>query len=295
MSMAAPDPSGSALERAGPLTWWMGPPPAREFSSIVSLAPSLTAAVAALGALDRLIACTRYCTSPRESLTRIERIGGTKNPDVERIAELRPSLVLANKEENRKDDVTAIARHAPVFINDVRTVPDAAQLLRELGALLGQSAAGETMAAEIESEWRRVRAASPGPPGLRCLYLIWRKPYMSVGGDTFIHAMLDACGFGNVLADAARYPEINADTVARLRPRVVMLSSEPYSFGERHVARVREELQLSPECAVELVDGELCSWWGPSTARGLRYLEDLRRRLESIPAPVAGQVLSRRR
>ncbi len=240
---------------------------------IVSLVPSQTELLADLGLDDEVVGVTRFCVHPEDWKARKRIVGGTKNVNIERVRALAPDLVLANLEENTRADVETLDAFAPVFVTDVRDVPGAAAMIRTVGRLTGQRERADTLAHEIEADFDALAAHPP----LRAAYLIWRKPYMSVGRDTFIHDVMTRAGFENVFAAHTRYPEVTPEALAAARPDVVLLSSEPYPFAEKH----REELSaLVPEARIVLVDGELFSWYGSRLRRTPAYLDRLRRSLD---------------
>jgi ABC-type Fe3+-hydroxamate transport system substrate-binding protein len=150
--------------------------------------------------------------------------------NLERIRALRPDLILANLEENTRDMVEALDPLAPVYVTDVATLDDALAMILAVGQLTARADAAEVLANQI----RQAFDALTPERRLRTVYLIWREPYMTVGGDTFIHDILARGGFANVFADCIRYPEVTLDAIAEARPDVVLLSSEPYPFSESH-------------------------------------------------------------
>lgn len=229
----------------------------------------MTETVAAL-APEVLVGRTRYCIHPDPLVAGVPTVGGTKNPDIEAIAALQPDLILAEKEENRREDVEALAAIAPVFVCDVHTVTEALSMIRQLGSLLdGAQARAEAWTQRITAGWADL-PRWPGRP--RVLYLIWRKPWMAAGGDCYIHSVLEELGMVNVLADQPRYPTLDATQMAALRPDHVFLSSEPYPFRERH----RREVQcLLPAARVDCVDGEAFSWYGVRMEPALAHLRQL--------------------
>lgn len=246
---------------------------------IVSLVPSTTETVCAFGARERLVGCTRYCTEPAAALRGVARIGGTKNPKRDAIAALRPDLVLANAEENRPDDLEWLAARAPVLVQTPRTVAEAAAALGELAARL---ACGEEVATRVASEVAATPRAAGRP--LRAYYAIWRKPWMTVGRDTFAHDVLARAGFANVAADEpARYPELApADAVAR-GVEVVLLASEPWAFD----AAQRAELAAAGTfggARLVLCDGRDFSWHGVHLAIGVRQADRIARSLRLADA-----------
>jgi ABC-type Fe3+-hydroxamate transport system substrate-binding protein len=243
---------------------------------IVSLVPSTTETLFALGAGDQVVGVTRFCVHPSEARARARIVGGTKNPRVPTILSLEPDLVLANQEENRKEDVESLREKVPVQVFYPRDVPEAIADIRSLGSLLGVPERAAALAKEIESARGALTTGEHGP--FRCLYFIWRRPYMVAGPDTFIEALLAEAGFVNAAPrNRGRYPEMGIDEVAVSGAEVLLLSSEPYPFEEKHRAELVSALGESepPGASVLLVDGELLSWHGARLRRGLPYLISL--------------------
>jgi iron complex transport system substrate-binding protein len=224
---------------------------------IVSLCPSLTETLFALGLGGQLVGRTRYCIHPQDKVRTITDIGGTKNPEIDDILALEPDLVIAEKEENRPEDIAALESHVPVYVTDVRSIPGALAMVRRLGRLCHRSSEAEDLARQIEERWRE---QSPLTYPVRVAYLIWRKPWMVAGDDTYISDVLDRCGLMNVFAGRpGRYPETSLEEIGQLAPEIVLLSSEPYPFKDRHVQEFANRL---PGSKVLLVDGEAFSWYG---------------------------------
>jgi len=240
---------------------------------IVSLVPSQTELLADLG-LDELVAgITRFCVHPEGWRNEKTVVGGTKQLSDDAIEALAPDLVLANKEENTPAMVEALDATAPVYVSDVATLPDALGMIRSVGRLTGTTPRADALASEIDAAF----AALPAAPPLRVAYLIWRAPYMSVGGDTFIHAMLRRAGFVNAFADQQRYPEVTLQDLGALNLDAVLLASEPFPFDRpRFADEVREAL---PHTQVQVVDGELFSWYGSRLLQAPSYFTSLRARL----------------
>ena len=239
---------------------------------IISLVPSQTELLFDLGVGARVVGVTKFCIHPKGARKSAAIIGGTKQFDFEKIAALQPDLIIGNKEENYPAGIEQLAADFPVWLSDIVTLADARRMIRDVGALVNATAAAEALDAEIAAGFR---ASLPGP-GPRVLYLIWRGPWMGAGAGTFIHEMLTAGGFLNVLAARARYPELTAADITALRPEVVLLSSEPYPFKQKHLA---ELAALCPGAHVELVDGEPFSWYGSRLRHTPAYLRRLRTRL----------------
>ena len=241
---------------------------------IVSLVPSQTELLAALGLDARVVGVTRFCVRPGDWKRRKAIVGGTKNVDVARVRALAPDLVLANREENTREDVEALAAFAPVLVTDVATVAGASAMIREVGARTGTEAVANALAGRIANGFAALPALAP----LRAAYFIWREPWMVAGGGTFIGDVLRRGGFANVFEHAPRYPAVSADEVVAARPDVLLFSSEPYPFRERHLAEWHDRLPGVP-CA--FVDGEACSWYGPRLLETPEHLRTLRRSLSA--------------
>jgi ABC-type Fe3+-hydroxamate transport system substrate-binding protein len=241
---------------------------------IVSLVPSQTELLADLGLDEEVIGLTRFCVHPENWKARKTIVGGTKNLLPERIAALQPDLILANREENVREQVEPLAELAHVHVTDVATVDDALAMIREVGQLVGHEKRAAALAREIEAGFNALVATTG--PALRAAYLIWREPYMTVGGDTFISDVMARAGLVNVFAHRTRYPEVTPEEIAALGAEVVLLSSEPYPFDENHA---HELVATIPGVRVELVDGEPFSWYGSRMRLAPEYLTALRQSL----------------
>ncbi|MEA3078580.1 MAG: hypothetical protein QOF60_3488 [Actinomycetota bacterium] len=218
---------------------------------VVSLLPSTTETLRAWG--HDPIACSRFCEQPD-----LPTVGGTKDPDVAAIVALAPDLVVMDEEENRKEDADALAAAGlAIFVTAVRSVDDVAPTLERLAAALSLPAFAQSGAAQAaplcESGW----------------VPIWRRPWMTINGDTYGSSLLERIGIGNVYAgDADRYPTIESlDEVKRRRPDVVLAPSEPYPFAERHRA------ELETVAPAKFVDGRDLFWWGVRTPGAIERLQ----------------------
>ncbi|MFI5315923.1 MAG: helical backbone metal receptor [Myxococcota bacterium] len=249
-------------------------PPAR----IVSLVPSWTEALFALGLDAEIVGVTDFCVHPAARVARVTRVGGTKNPDVAAIAALRPDLVIANKEENRRRDVERLeAAGLRVFVTYPRTVAGALGELRALGRIVARAGPADSIGREVESLLYALarRAPSRRP---RAVALVWRDPLMVVGGDTFASDLIACAGAENPFAGsgAERYPRVDARALEAAAPDVLLLPTEPYRFED---ADRRELLELACPAArsgrVHIIEGELLSWYGPRVPRALATLAEL--------------------
>ncbi|MCA8958273.1 MAG: ABC transporter substrate-binding protein [Planctomycetes bacterium] len=242
---------------------------------IVSLVPSLTQSVCDLHRGDRLVAVTRYCAEPEEVVEDLPKIGGTKNPDRERIVALDPDLVLVNTEENRAEDIEWLRARVRVYESMPRTLTEVADVLRNLARLLDCDDEAQSFVLQIEAQMTRIEVESLERGTVRVFLPIWRKPWMSVNRDTFIHHMLATCGGINVCADQrSRYPTLEDRHLAELGAELVLLPSEPYAFGLREQTQLLQS-GMFPGCPVRLVDGRDYSWHGTRTAAALGRIHEL--------------------
>ena len=246
---------------------------------VVSLIPSITEILFAIGAGDRVVGCTIYCTQPPEGVATKTRIGGEKNPKLELIRDLGTDLVIANVEENVREHVETLrAWGIRVHVTYPRTVADGIRLVGELGELLEAGAPARELEAALRARYDEVRAAAAGRRARRVFCPIWRNPYMTINADTYIHDMLAVAGGSNVFAGAPkRYPEITLEEVAATGAEVILLPDEPYRF--RHVHRADfapyPDLPAVRDGRMHLVDGKLLSWYGPRIAEALEVLPQL--------------------
>ena len=245
---------------------------------IVSLVPSTTELLCALGLADALVGVTVYCVEPRDVVRTKTRIGGEKDPDLTAIRALAPDLVVANVEENRREDVEALrAAGVEVVLTYPRTVAESLSMIRELGDVTGAGAAARALLAELEPLYASVKTRLAGHRPTPCFYPIWRDPWMTIGHDTYIHDLLATCGGANVFADRARYPTTTLEEVAARAPEVVLLPDEPFRFRQKHVRELQAYATMPAvrDGRVQLVDGKRFSWHGPRLAEALRTVPAL--------------------
>lgn len=235
---------------------------------IVSLVPSQTELLADLGLEAEVIGITKFCVHPQRWFRTRTRIGGTKTVHIDQVGALEPDLIIANKEENVREQIEALERIAPVWVSDIRTLDDALSMIRGVGAVCNRATQGNDIADTITERFRLLPARRPASVA----YGIWRAPWMWAGGDTFISDIMHRCGLTNVLEHVPRYPELSLDQLQALDPGLVLLSSEPYPFKEVHIAEVKAVL---PHAQVILVDGEMFSWYGSRLLKAPEYLAGL--------------------
>lgn len=250
----------------------MPSPPQR----IVSLVPSLTETVCDFGVGCRLVGVSRYCTLPEEPLLFVPRVGGTKNPDLERIAALSPDLVLLNGEENRDEDHEWFSARFPTERFTPHRIGDVINVLERLGSLLELREEAESMALHIRANVLRADVESIGLEGVRVFYPIWRQPWISINDDTYVHDMLTKAGAINVCANReARYPVVNEEQFETLDADVVLLPSEPFAFTRSHRRDLINNAAFGRGVPVLMVDGKNFCWHGSRTGRGLARVTDL--------------------
>ncbi len=239
---------------------------------VVSLVPSQTEYLYDLGLHEELVGITKFCIHPEGLLKEKKIIGGTKNIDIQKILELKPDVVIANKEENEQEQIEELMQHVPVWISDIYTLQDSYEMMLGLGKLFDKQNQAEAIVAQIKTEFA---AFQKSVDAKRVAYFIWRNPYMMAGKNTFINHLLTELGLYNVCNDmeqGERYPSISIEALAALQPNLIYLSSEPYPFKEKHI----EECQKAcPGAQVVLVDGELFSWYGSRLKYSVKYFHTL--------------------
>jgi len=247
---------------------------------IVSLVPSITETVIDLGASARLVGITTYCTHPQSVVASIPKVGGTKGFSFRKIDSLTPDLVIANKEENRKQQIEKLRKKYPVFVTYPRTVEDAIKMVADLGVLTATSAMASKFIATCQQLLAAIGNSALGRP-LRTGCMIWRDPWMAAGADSYASALLGRVGFTNVYnLSAGRYPETSLQTVFERNPDVIILPDEPYEFGEQDKQEVESFFsERGKSIRVLLMDGSYLTWFGTRTLKGLRHLRQVKSKL----------------
>ena len=248
-----------------------------KYLRIISTVPSITELLFDLGLDDRVIGITRFCIHPEQWYRSKQRIGGTKNLHLNKIKELKPDLIISNKEENTKEEIESLMMDFEVLITDIKTIDDNLGLIN----ILGQKLSCTERALELTHKLQSVMESLHVIQKASAVYLIWKDPYMTTGGDTFINNMLENVGFKNLYSDQIRYPQIPIEELIRLNPQFVLLSSEPYPFGEKHIAELQNEL---PDTKILLVDGEAFSWYGSRIIKKAEYLKSIQTKIQTFVA-----------
>ncbi len=231
---------------------------------IISTVPSITELVVDLGSKSELVGLTSWCVQPPGLREEKKVIGGTKNLDIEQIRALKPDLILANKEENIKDQIEALAQEFPVWVSDVRNLDQGLEMISRIGTILGKKQEAEQMIAEFQDSRNKINKTKADS----FLYFIWKDPWMVAGPDSYISAMVEESGLKNAApSNQGRYPELSIKQIQELNPKYIILSSEPYSFKSG-------DLELFSELGFrsKLMDGELFSWYGSRIGKCLDLL-----------------------
>jgi ABC-type Fe3+-hydroxamate transport system substrate-binding protein len=235
---------------------------------IISIVPSQTELLFYMGLDAEIAGITKFCTHPATKVAHVPKIGGTKQLNLEVIHQLQPDLIIANKEENEQGQVEELMKHYPVWISDIHDLPGALQMISGIGAITGKAEEALKLNETIQQRFSQLNKPVIAT---RTAYFIWRKPYMAAGKGTFIDSMVHRCGFDNIFSQT-RYPEITAEALIVADPELVLLSSEPYPFADKHIAEFKA---LLPNARVLLVDGEMFSWYGSRLLEAPAYFAGL--------------------
>ncbi|MFL5811386.1 MAG: ABC transporter substrate-binding protein [Flavisolibacter sp.] len=250
-------------------------------SRIVSIVPSLTELLFDLGLDKEVVGITKFCVHPDSWFRNKKRVGGTKQLHLDAIRALQPELIIANKEENVKEQVEELAKIFPVWTSDINDLQSALDAIRIIGEMTGKVNEASDLVKKITAAFKHIeeKFLHGSKNVIRSAYLIWQEPYMTAGGDTFINDMMQYAGFENVFKYKDRYPVVTIDEIISAGCEVLLLSSEPFPFKEKHKAALEEILS---QTAVLLVDGEIFSWYGSRLLKAPSYFEQLQRQALSL-------------
>jgi len=237
---------------------------------IISLVPSQTELLVALGLKSKLVGITKFCVHPEELRKEVAIVGGTKELHYDKIKALKPDIIICNKEENTLEIVEECSKIAPVWVSDIYTLEDSLEMILSLGEIFKVCEKTSEICEKIVSEAYNFSVAIQSSPTRKVAYLIWKKPYMAAGRNTFVNAILELNNFENILSEEnSRYPEIELSTLKSAD--LVLLSSEPFPFKESDVIELKKALQTE----VLLVDGEYFSWYGSRLQNAFTYFKTL--------------------
>jgi len=237
---------------------------------IISLVPSQTEFLASLGLEEEVVGITKFCTLPDLWHQTKQKIGGTKNLRLDLIRSLKPDLILANKEENKLEQIEMLEHQFPVWASDVVDLPSAIHMMQEVGSITAKKEEAFEISQSISSAFESLPQLAAGKS---VLYLIWQQPWMAAGKHTFIDDMLQRLGLINLAAGGGqRYPVITSEKLLEMRPDYVLLSSEPFPFSVKHLEALKLKL---PESKLMLVDGAPFSWYGSRLLSSVQYFKEL--------------------
>jgi ABC-type Fe3+-hydroxamate transport system substrate-binding protein len=252
-------------------------PPISSPKRIVSLVPSITELLHYLQLEEETVGITKFCVHPPSWFKNKTRIGGTKNIDIEKIISLQPDLVLSNKEENVQPQIETLATTLPVYMCDVKNYKDALEMIEAIGILTNKEIESKQLIKNIDAAFEQGKIFSTKK--INTAYLIWKEPYMTVGGDTFISAMMEKAGLENIYCREDRYPTKSISDLQKDNPTLILLSSEPYPFKEKHIKELQQHF---PNIRILLADGEMFSWYGSRMLYATEYFNDLLVQYDSL-------------
>lgn len=246
---------------------------------IISVVPSQTELLFDLGLDQEIIGLTKFCIHPIEKFAERTKVGGTKKLNIDLIRDLKPDLIIGNKEENTQSDIEELEADFPVWMSDIFTLDDAMKTIAQIGALVDREPEAGYLNHLISAGFNDLQTlALQHRIDKKVAYLIWRKPYMVAGRNTFINDILLINGMTNVVL-RERYPSVTLAELATLKADLILLSSEPYPFGEKHI----EEIQAAiPEAKIILVDGEMFSWYGSRLVKAVQYFFEFQKQIISF-------------
>ncbi len=241
---------------------------------IVSTVPSQTELLCDLGLEKQLVGITAYCVHPKNLLSEKTIIGGTKNLNIDLIRNLKPDLIIANKEENIKEQIEDLSQGIPVWISDVENFDQGLELISEIGKLTNTIEQAKLILKSIKKELPKTEIQRP----LKTLYFIWKNPFMLAGNSTYIGNMVEFNGLQNIAPKTEdRYPQIAFDKLKELDPELILLTSEPYSFKS---LEAHEIAQVFPNALVKIVDGEMFTWYGSRMVLAMKYFSSLQKGIQ---------------
>lgn len=232
---------------------------------IVSLVPSITETLIDLDP-KCVVGRTKFCIHPAEIVKTIPFVGGTKKFHTDKVRELKPDIIIANKEENGKEFVEDLMKDFDVRVTNIEDLDDNYRLIKELGELVGQNKKAEAICQKTKNIFEKYRLNRP----VKAAYMIWRRPYMTVGGDNFVNYILEILGFKNIFDNRKRYPETELSELKEAE--AILLSTEPYPFSEKHIPEFKEAW---PDKNILVVDGEAFAWYGSRLTKSEKVYKEL--------------------
>lgn len=244
---------------------------------IVSIVPSQTELLYDLGLEDSIVGITKFCVHPIHFKTTKKIVGGTKNIRFEKVKELQPDVIIANKEENTKEIVEELSKICPVIVTDLKTIEDNLEMIVAFGKLFNKRIEAQKWTDKIDFAYQDFKQFIKDEPVKKIAYFIWKNPYMVAGKDTFINTLLELNHFENIYKEKGRYPEIDLKKI-RLEgdPDLIFLSSEPYPFKDEDAFEVG---RFTHHAKTVFIDGEMFSWYGSRILKAFEYFKQLHNKL----------------
>ena len=241
---------------------------------IVSLVPSQTEFLYSLGLNNEVVGQTIFCIHPEEKRNVNTIIGGTKNLKLDLIAQLKPDLIIGNKEENEQKQIEYLMQHFPVWMSDITTLNDSYEMMNKIAEIVDKKNQAAQMIHQIKLDFMQLKIlVNEQKNSPTVAYFIWRKPYMVVAKNTFINHLMEILNFENVFANnTERYFDVSDEEIINKNPEIVLLSSEPYPFKQKHISEIQN---LLPKAKIIIVDGELFSWYGSRLRFSANYFKKL--------------------
>lgn len=240
----------------------------KKYCRIVSLVPSQTELLYYLGLETEVVGITKFCIHPQKWFRKKVRIGGTKNVNFQKLHALSPDLIIGNKEENVKEQVEQLAERYDVYISDVNNLKEAVSMIQDIGKLVGRPENASVLRSIIREKFEKLNRITLEKRKIPAAYFIWKDPWMVAASQTFINDMMKYAGLQNVFTDLERYPVISMEELQKQNPEMILLSTEPYPFNEKHKEAIE---QLFPKINIEIVDGEMFSWYGSRLLKSIEY------------------------
>lgn len=237
---------------------------------IISIVPSQSEFIWDIGVRDELVGITKFCIHPNEMFTSITRVGGTKKLNIEKIRELNPDLIIGNKEENERSQIEELQKEFNVWMSDIYDLEDSFEMMNSIGEMCGKEKKSEEIIEKIKQNFSKLKINNLG--NKKAAYFIWYDPFMAAANNTFIDFMLRKLGMINVFGNMDRYPELNTSQIKNADPELILLSSEPFPFNEKHM---KELQKICPKAKIILVDGEMFSWYGSHLIQAPEYFSKL--------------------
>jgi ABC-type Fe3+-hydroxamate transport system substrate-binding protein len=237
---------------------------------IISIVPSQSELLWDLGLRQELVGITKFCVHPNEMYRSIERVGGTKKLDINKIRALKPDLIIGNKEENEQQQIEELRKEFPVWMSDIYDLSDAYDMMSAVAEITGKEKESVKLISTIKKNFEKLDNTKF--KGKKVAYFIWYNPFMVAAQNTFINYLIEKLGFINVFAYLNRYPELSVSQIKQAAPDYIFLSSEPFPFKQKHIEELKK---ISPSSEVLLVDGEMFSWYGSRLQYAPGYFNNL--------------------